>query len=380
MDLYRHHPMPIAISGSNQSVRFKAESDILAVSPHQDAFLMLNQLDLNGCEQFGDLFLCKHTSYVLRDLDKFCITSLYQSKSEEANRNCQKVLVPPKVEIRQISNEIFFVFHPTEMRVEVRCDGQVVDRQWFRGTKAIKVAQGCTAFNSDYILRNDQFRSINFTCTSTTTLWKLESLLNGMTVEELNSKFPGAPFEEIDIPVPEFRLDDTKLLTEADFAWPWRWMLGSWGATTITVLLIVVAVLSCALCCCRQRMFSGVNILPSNLAASMASGLNRSVQSLNEAARNLGEKMKPATESLRRASNRALDQVRPYALAASQLLTVASPASVRRYKIRAKAIKKSRQQERQGGIEMEDRSSQRGAECSNLLEQSVPDPDLISRG
>ncbi|MGD0638580.1 MAG: hypothetical protein ABSA72_11135 [Nitrososphaerales archaeon] len=201
MDLHEIIPFPVALPGVSTIYKVEMGDQMLAVDRRDSGYALLTPETLAACYDVGPKMLCPGLTFLFRDFGRTCPSSLYRRM--DARHVCKVSVVPPAVQVRQVTEDSWFVFHPTSMSVLIKCPDRpgLPETLQFRGTRKLTLAAGCVATNTEYEIEAPYQISAEYEVSTVIDhYWHVSDFLYNHTPSQLAPLVPEDLVEPVDIP------------------------------------------------------------------------------------------------------------------------------------------------------------------------------------
>lgn len=241
LTLYNFHNLPLALTGSNQVVQVDAQEEILAINQDNTEYLALKPSDLTDCITLSTLKICPNLNYRRRDFEASCIASLFVSRAEAAHKACPMAFVPHRAEIKQLAQGQFLVFHPENMRLQVKCTERNYRKMiQFRGTRLVHLDPGCYGHSTAYSMEAHKEFTVNHTILRAETEWAETQLLPDVTPEQLKEIMPAPPTRRVPVQQVLGKIREYRAQARS---WHHSWVTSLSSATVgLVIACVVIAV------------------------------------------------------------------------------------------------------------------------------------------
>lgn len=257
LTLYEMLEVPIALEGSVHAVQVEPESHLLAMTAAKDGFLIMTDQQLESCQKLGRLHLCADANYLLKDVESYCLTSLFLHRSDAATRTCPTSIVPERTVVRQISQSEFYIFHPKLQTLTIECPADKREhdiRLEFRGARLIDLPPRCFGHSKGYHVSSHEDIYLDFVVLPSVTSWKLGQLLHNLSLPFVAQVLPEPPQRNVPI---EDLVTQYWAIEHRQQGYPWHWGLGLSVSTTLILILVAFLVLFL----CRSRISRSLQVL-----------------------------------------------------------------------------------------------------------------------
>ena len=154
--LLKLHPFPLPLN-KNYSVIPVAQDDLLAISSGFTRYsAQLSSVDLLGCHQVNNVYLCERHGVLGKQLNNSCLGAMYLQDFDLVQELCSLQITPAIEVVRQLQDNWFLVFSPSPQTAYISCRNGTNNEAYFKtGITKTYLSPGCKMNLNFHLLQSD---------------------------------------------------------------------------------------------------------------------------------------------------------------------------------------------------------------------------------
>lgn len=158
MQLMRFIPAPIIIGNLSYELDTGSQN-VIALNPSETFIKVIPERELLECKKWGDQYFCENSNVLNKELDQFCLYSLYKGSKDGIRTNCNPSVTKPRTHVVQLDESTFRVSSPQPQILELTCKNGTKTQKTLEGMVLAKVPPGCEGtLNSFHLLHDNAIR------------------------------------------------------------------------------------------------------------------------------------------------------------------------------------------------------------------------------
>ena len=159
MRLFRLHPFPLPLDGDRVLIPAN-DQDILAISltDNKKKSMELRYVDLLGCHQVNQVYLCEQQGVMRNDLNTSCLGALYLHDFSAAAQLCHLTVHTSGEVVQQLPGNRFLAYSPVDLLAPVTCINTTkaqADIHLLPGVNEFFLQPGCRTSLRQHLLISD---------------------------------------------------------------------------------------------------------------------------------------------------------------------------------------------------------------------------------
>ena len=250
LELYEYIKIPVSLNESVHSVTIEPEGTYLGVNPDRDGFLILQEKEIDKCPLVGDVYLCENRNYLHKHPERFCLSSLFWKIQKAAHQTCKTALATDNTQIIQTAQHSFYIFHPQEFTLTIKCPHRIEEYYSWRGSRLVDLKIGCRGFGIDYDLISYPSFTVDNIIEASNISWTVRQLTLDLSKNVIETYMPTPPKHSVLVEdlVSQVRMIEKNSRLIGINHYPLSFATSSFGGF-ITVLVIIITLCSCCYCC-----------------------------------------------------------------------------------------------------------------------------------
>lgn len=196
---YRALPLKSKLGNHSAALMYKPEFDYLAVTPDNQLYLELNNLDLDQCTD-GSIRICPPTKQIRKATSQSCLYSLYIGSTEQAKKLCPvEVVLDFKPEFNRPTIGEKWVYSVDKEEVTIICPGEQNEpatkyaAHTLQGTGKLHIPSTCKGVGTHFLLDSHSTTTLSTIKSPNIMLPKLGNMIAMFNTSEQGTGGTNAP-------------------------------------------------------------------------------------------------------------------------------------------------------------------------------------------